>query len=102
MDDEKIYEEPELTLSLLAKKLQTNTSVLSRVINQGFGSSFNDFINACRINAVKEKLQAGEQQTQTLLGIAFDCGFNSKATFNRAFKKATGLSPKEWLQQQAV
>lgn len=99
VEDEKLYEEPELTLSSLAKKMSTNTSVLSRVINQGFNASFNDFINEYRINAVKEKLQSGEQKIQTLLGIAYDCGFNSKATFNRAFKKTTGLSPKEWLQK---
>jgi AraC-like DNA-binding protein len=99
VEDEKLYAEPELTLSSLAKKMNTNTSVLSRVINQGFNASFNDFINEYRINAVKEKLQSGEQKTQTLLGIAYDCGFNSKATFNRAFKKTTGLSPKEWLQK---
>ena len=99
VEDEKLYEEPELTLSSLAKKMSTNTSVLSRVINQGFNASFNDFINEYRINAVKEKLQSGEQKSQTLLGIAYDCGFNSKATFNRAFKKTTGLSPKEWLQK---
>lgn len=99
VEDEKLYEEPELTLSSLAKKMNTNTSVLSRVINQGFNASFNDFINEYRINAVKEKLQSGEQKIQTLLGIAYDCGFNSKATFNRAFKKTTGLSPKEWLQK---
>lgn len=102
LENERLYEEPELTLSSLAKKLNTNTSVLSRIINQGFTASFNDLINEYRINAVKEKLKAGEQQTQTLLGIAFDCGFNSKATFNRAFKKATGLSPKQWMEQEQL
>jgi AraC-like DNA-binding protein len=70
------------------------------VINQGFQLNFNDFINQYRIEAVKDKLKAGEQKTQTLLGIAYDCGFNSKATFNRAFKKVTGLSPKQWLEGQ--
>jgi AraC-like DNA-binding protein len=70
------------------------------VINQGFRLNFNDLINQYRIEAVKQKLKAGEQKTQTLLGIAYDCGFNSKATFNRAFKKATGQSPKEWLEQR--
>lgn len=99
VEQEQLYTEPELTLTVLAKKIQTNTSVLSRVINQGFNTSFNDFVNEYRVNAVKEKLKAGEQQTQTLLGIAFDCGFNSKATFNRAFKKATELSPKEWIER---
>jgi AraC-like DNA-binding protein len=97
IEREQLYTEPELTLTVLAKKMNSNTSVLSRVINQGFNCSFNDFINEYRVNAVKQKLLAGEQATQTLLGIAFDCGFNSKATFNRAFKKQTGLSPKEWI-----
>jgi len=97
MQQDKLYEDAELTLSQLAKKLSTNTSVLSKVINQGFGLNFNDFVNEYRIHAVIDLLKAGEHKNQTLLGIAFDCGFNSKATFNRAFKKRTGLSPKEWL-----
>jgi AraC-like DNA-binding protein len=95
---EKQFEKPELSLTDLAKQLGTNASVLSRVVNKGFGMNFNDFINYYRVQAVLEKLKAGEQKTQTLLGIAYDCGFNSKATFNRAFKKVTGVSPKEWLQ----
>jgi AraC-like DNA-binding protein len=99
LEQEKIYEDAELTLTQMAKLLKTNPSVLSKVINQGFGQNFNDFINQYRIEAVKEKLKAGEQQKQTLLGIAFDCGFNSKATFNRAFKKLTGQSPKEWMEK---
>ncbi len=99
--DEKIYEDPELSLSQMAKQLKTNPSIISKTINQGFQLNFNDFINNYRIEAVKEKLKAGEQKTQTLLGIAYDCGFNSKATFNRAFKKVTGTSPKEWLEVRA-
>jgi AraC-like DNA-binding protein len=96
---EKVYENPELSLTQVAKQLKTNASVVSKVINQGFQLNFNDFINNFRIEAVKEKLKAGEQKKQTLLGIAYDCGFNSKATFNRAFKKVTMLSPKEWLEK---
>jgi AraC-like DNA-binding protein len=95
---DKAYEDPELSLTQMAKQLGTNPSLLSKIINQGFQQNFNDFINNYRIEAVKEKLQSGEQKTQTLLGIAYDCGFNSKATFNRAFKKVNGVSPKEWLQ----
>lgn len=94
---EKLYEDPELSLTDLAKKLNTNASILSKSVNRGFGMNFNDFINHYRVEAVIFKLRAGEQKSQTLLGIAYDAGFNSKATFNRAFKKATGLSPKEWL-----
>jgi AraC-like DNA-binding protein len=99
LQQEKIYEDAELTLTQMARRLKTNSSLLSKIINQGFGQNFNDFINQYRIEAVKEKLKNGEQQRQTLLGIAFDCGFNSKATFNRAFKKVTGQSPKEFLGQ---
>jgi AraC-like DNA-binding protein len=99
MENEKLYEDAELTLTQLSKKLSTNPSVLSKVINQGFQLNFNDFVNSYRINAVIEMLKAGEQKNQTLLGIAYDCGFNSKATFNRAFKKQTGLSPKEWMEK---
>jgi AraC-like DNA-binding protein len=95
----KVYEDAELSLTQVAKQLSTNPSVISKVINQGFQLNFNDFINHYRIEAVKAKLKVGDQKTQTLLGIAYDCGFNSKATFNRAFKKFTNLSPKEWIQQ---
>ncbi|MFN3968394.1 helix-turn-helix domain-containing protein [Flavobacterium sp.] len=95
---EKLYENPELTLTDLAKKLETNASVISRVVNQGFGLNFNDFINQYRIDAVKKAFNAGNHKKSTLLGIAFDCGFNSKATFNRAFKKSTGLSPKDFIE----
>jgi AraC-like DNA-binding protein len=99
MQHEKLYEDAELTLSQLAKKFSSNPSVLSKVINQGFQLNFNDFVNSYRVNAVIDLLKSGEQKNQTLLGIAFDCGFNSKATFNRAFKKQMGMSPKDWLVQ---
>jgi AraC-like DNA-binding protein len=97
---QKLYEDPELSLPDLAKKLQTNPSVLSRAINKGFGQNFNDLINHYRIDAVVSLLKTGEQKRQTLLGIAYDCGFNSKATFNRAFKKRFQMSPKEWLEKE--
>lgn len=99
LEKAKVYEDPELSLTQVAKHLGTNPSLLSKVINQGFQLNFNDFINNYRIEAVKDKLKAGEQKTQTLLGIAYDCGFNSKATFNRAFKKVTAVSPKEWMEK---
>jgi AraC-like DNA-binding protein len=98
IEKEKPYLDPEVTLTGLAKKLGTNASVLSKVINTGTNQNFNDFINGYRIREVEEKLKSGEQKRQTLLGIAYDCGFNSKATFNRAFKKAIGSSPKEYAE----
>ena len=99
LKNDKLFEDAELSLTQIAKQLKTNPSVISKVINQGFQMNFNDLINFYRVEAVKEKLNAGEQKTQTLLGIAFDCGFNSKATFNRAFKKFTLVSPKVWSEK---
>ena len=97
-EKEKSYLNPELTLSELAIKLNTNTSVLSAVINTGFGKNFNDFVNEYRVEEFKRKAAAPDSKHLTLLAIAFDCGFNSKATFNRAFKKITDLSPKAFLE----
>lgn len=99
LEVDKIYENPKLTLTDVSKLLETNTKTVSNSINSGFEMNFNDFINHYRIEAVKEKLKNGDHKKSTLLGIAFDCGFNSKATFNRAFKKSTSLSPKAFLQK---
>lgn len=98
IQEEKWYQNSELTLLDLAKKLGTNVSVISKTINQGFQMNFNDCINSYRIEAVKNSLVGGEHKNSTLLGIAFDSGFNSKATFNRAFKKNTGKTPKEYIE----
>ncbi|HNR17669.1 MAG TPA: helix-turn-helix transcriptional regulator [Chitinophagaceae bacterium] len=97
MQSGKAYEDPELSLAQVAKQLQSNPSFISRMVNQGFQQNFNDFVNQFRIEAVKEMLNRGDHKKQTLLGIALDCGFNSKATFNRAFKKSTGQSPKAYI-----
>lgn len=93
MLQDKLYLEPELSLSDLALKLKTNTSVLSSAINSNFGKNFNDFVNEYRVEEFKKQIKLSENQHYTLLAIAFDCGFNSKATFNRAFKKITGQAP---------
>ena len=93
MLQEKLFLEPELSLSDLAQRLKTNTSVLSAAINSNFGKNFNDFINEYRVEEFKKQIKLPQNQNYTLLAVAFDCGFNSKATFNRAFKKFTGQSP---------
>ena len=98
MQEEKIYLQPELNLSDIANRLKTNISVLSGVVNNAFGKNFNDFVNEFRVKEFQERIQLPENKNITLLGIAFDCGFNSKATFNRSFKKFTGKAPKEFLE----
>ncbi len=94
MRDERPYLEPMITLTDLTRIVGVNSNVLSHAINHGFDKNFNDFINEYRIEEVKLKLRDSDEWT--LLGIAFDSGFNSKATFNRAFKKFTGVSPKDY------
>jgi len=100
IQQEQLFRDPKLSLTDLAQKLDTNTRIISKTINQGFDMNFNDFINFHRVEAVKEAIQEGATQDLTLLGIALDCGFNSKTTFNRAFKKHAGSSPKSFLQAQ--
>ena len=98
MQEEKLYLQPELSLADISGRLRTNVSVLSGVVNNAFGKNFNDFVNEYRVKEFQERIQLPENKNITLLGIAFDCGFNSKATFNRSFKKFTGKAPKEFLE----
>ncbi len=93
---ESLYKSPELTLSIVAKKLNTNPSFLSKVINNGFGINFNDFINRYRVQEVKNLLSDPDNANITIMSLAYDAGFNSKATFNRAFKKFTGKNPRDF------
>lgn len=96
--DEKLYEEPELTLFDVAQKLSTNISLLSKAINTAFNCNFNDLVNGYRVAAFINLIGKGEHKKQTILSLAFECGFNSKATFNRAFKKIKGISPQEFIK----
>ena len=98
MKTEKPFLDSQLTLSVLARQIGVNTTVLSYVINSGFEKNFNDFVNEYRIVEVKDRLIGGAAESENLLGVALDSGFNSKATFNRSFKKFTGVSPKEFAE----
>lgn len=97
MEEEKIYENPTLTLTDVAKALEVNRRQVSTIINQEFGQNFNDFVNSYRVAAVKEQFARGDHQQFTILSIALGCGFNSKTTFNRVFKKHTARTPVQWL-----
>ena len=100
MREERLYLQPELTLNELAKHLNTNASLLSATINQVFQQNFNDYVNALRIEAFIRAYRQTENRNYTMLSIALDAGFNSKATFNRAFKKAKGCAPKAYFEPQ--
>ena len=100
MENEKAYLDPELNLADLAKQANLTRGQLSEIINSGFNKNFNDFVNGYRVEAFKSMLKEEKHKQMSLLGIAQDCGFNSKATFNRVFKKLTNHSPTEYLKSQ--
>lgn len=97
MQKDKLFLNSELTLSELSDKLNSHNSLISNVINTAFQKNFNDFVNEFRVNIFKEKINDPKLKHLTLLAIAFDCGFNSKSTFNRAVKKATGQMPSDFM-----
>jgi AraC-like DNA-binding protein len=95
----KIYLDPLLTLDRLAKKMNVSERILSQVINECAGKNFNDFINHYRINEAKSLIIRNSYTN--ILTVAYEVGFNSKSTFNTAFKKFTHMTPTEFRRSVA-
>lgn len=100
MEEQKLYTEPELSLSMLAEKLDIHPNYLSQVINEKEGKSFFDYINNLRVEEFKRLVSLPENAKFTMLSLAFECGFNSKSSFNKNFKRVTGQSPSEYIAKQ--
>lgn len=96
MLEKKLFHNPKLTLSELAKQINSQPHVLSKVINEYYEKNFFDFINSYRIAEFKKLIQDPQFHNYTLLALAYEVGFNSKTAFNRSFKKATNQTPKEY------
>ncbi|MFO7978498.1 MAG: AraC family transcriptional regulator [Bacteroidales bacterium] len=96
--DTKAFLDNDLTLNKISGMLQMSEHLVSETVNRKAEKSYSDFINAYRINYFLDKLEAGEHKATTLLGLALDCGFNSKSTFNRAFKQCTNQTPSEYIR----
>jgi len=96
MKTSKPWMNPDLSLSQLASGMGISGHFLSQVINEKFGMNFFDFINDYRVEAFKELLADPQYRNFSLLGIAFECGFNSKSAFNRIFKQKTGITPSQY------
>jgi putative ABC transport system permease protein len=94
--ENRYYEDPELSLHSLAVKLGLNAHELSRLLNTVLKKSFNDYINEQRVKAVIQKMRNPAYDKLTLVGIAYESGFNAQSTFNRIFKQITGKSPIEY------
>lgn len=96
IENDRPYLDGELRLSDLADKMDIPSHQLSQVINRATGKNFFDFINGYRIGFAKVLLDDSKEQDVNMLDIAMQSGFNSKASFNRVFKKETGLTPSQY------
>lgn len=94
--EEKPYLEPDLTIDQLAEKMSVSTKWLSQVINQNFQQSFFDFVNFHRIEEAMRLLHRPEDPKITVQEVMYRVGFNSKSSFNTAFKKFAGATPGEY------
>ena len=99
VEDSKIYLDPDLKLLGLAAAIDCSPHDVSQVINQNLNQSYYEFINRYRIEEVKKRMSDPAYKKYTLLAIAQECGFNSKTSFYRAFKKLTGLTPIQYQNQ---
>lgn len=100
MEDEKLFLDPGLTLQTLAQRLRIHPNHLSRIINERFGVSFNNFLNRYRIEEAKTRLVDPAEKDRKVTDIMYDLGFYSKSTFNTAFRKFTGVSPSEYRKKR--
>ncbi|RYE16748.1 MAG: AraC family transcriptional regulator, partial [Sphingobacteriaceae bacterium] len=96
MQDQKLYLDPLLKLDNVSTTSGISEKQISYLLNQHMGKNFNDFVNNYRIEEAKKKLSDPACNKFTISAIAFDCGFNSLATFQRAFKQSTGITPSQY------
>ncbi|WP_375325510.1 helix-turn-helix domain-containing protein [Flagellimonas sp. GZD32] len=102
MQNKKLYLDHEIRLNHIADLLDISRHHASQVINENFGLSFYDFINSYRINDAKIKLSNGfENSSESISDIAYQCGFNNRVSFYKAFKKVTGTTPTEFMIKAA-
>lgn len=99
-ETEKPFLSNNLTLIELARKLNTNSNYLSKVINDTTGKNFNQYINHFRIEEACKRLSGESSHYLTIEGIALSVGFKSKSAFNTAFKKSQSITPSEYLVLQ--
>jgi len=98
MTEEKPYLNQELKQADVASVLEFSVHEISQVLNTQVQMNFSDFVNSYRVEEVKERIASGKYTKYTVSAIAEQCGFNSKTTFYRAFKKSMGVSPSEYFK----
>lgn len=98
LKQEKPYLNNSLSIGELAESIEIPTYQLSQLINDKLGKTFFELINSYRVDEVKQRFFDPQYSNLTLLGIAMECGFNSKASFNRIFKQLTNQTPTEYIK----
>jgi len=96
MQSENLFLHSTLSLQELSNKLNIPSHHITQTLSEFGNQNFYDFVNSYRIDEFKKRIDQGEAENFSFLGIAFDCGFNSKSSFNRIFKNTTGLTPSEY------
>ncbi len=96
MTDRQRYLYSELSLSNLSDELEVSSKILSQVINEGYSCNFFDFVNGFRIEEAKSIFTNQTDENMTIQEVMYDSGFNSKSTFNTAFKKVTLQTPTQF------
>ena len=99
-EHENLFRDSELRVQDLAKRLEVSNHNISQTLNTQANKSFYDFVNEYRVNYLKQLLIDPEKQKFTILALALESGFNSKATLNRVFKQIEGVSPREFQKGQ--
>lgn len=98
VSEQSYFKKPDISLNDLAGELAIHPNYLSQIINEKASKSFYDFINAYRVDEFKRLIEIPQNHQFTLMALAYDCGFNSKSSFNRYFKKTTGQTPSEYFK----
>ena len=102
METKKPFLDVDLTIQDVAESLSIPRHYLTQVINEKLNKNFYQFINEYRVEEVKILLADKDYQKYTMTAIAFEAGFNSKSSFNSAFKEITGMTPSEYKEKQGV
>jgi AraC-like DNA-binding protein len=99
MNSERPFLNPDISINQLAQELEISPKYLSQIINEKLNKNFFDLINSYRIEEAKKMLTEDTEERLTILTILYDTGFNSKSSFNTAFKKHTQLTPSQFKKQ---
>ena len=102
MLNQKPYLDTDLNLVKLAELMGTSTHRLSYIINSGFNMNFFNFINKYRVEKAKSLLLNTNMDQYSILGIAYEAGFNSKTAFNTTFKKITNQTPSDFKKSSST